>query len=170
MTHDFKSVKSWSAQLLRSTANKWVFMLFINVSNEVKNISKHMNKTLTFVRETLVKTWKQIMKQANKHRKEINYEIESKIFLDERNIVTARLFKKLNNKMLNSFNMLNSVDFSYKLKLSETMHIHDVFHFKLLHFIVNNLLPDQKNNSSELIMINEENEWKINNILNSQWY
>ncbi len=98
------------------------------------------------------------MKQANKHRKEINYEIESKIFLDERNIVTARLFKKLNNKMLNSFNMLNSVDFSYKLKLSETMHIHDVFHFKLLHFIVNNLLPDQKNNSSELIMINDENE------------
>ncbi len=158
MTHDFKSVKSWSAQLLRSTANKWVFMLFINVSNKVKNISKHINKTLTFVRETLVKTWKQMMKQANKHRKEINYEIESKIFLDERNIVTARLFKKLNNKMLNSFNMLNSVDFSYKLKLSETMHIHDSFHFKLLHFIVNNLLSDQKNNSSELIMINDENE------------
>ena len=170
MTHDFKSVKSWSAQLLRSIANKWVFMLFINVSNEVKNISKHMNKTLTFVRETLVKTWKQMMKQANKHRKEINYEIESKIFLDERNIVTARLFKKLNNKMLNSFKMLNSVDFSYKLKLSETMHIHDSFHFKLLHFIVNNLLSDQKNNSSELIMINNENEWKINDILNSQWY
>jgi len=82
------------------------------------------------------------MKQANKHRKEINYEIESKIFLNERNIVTARSFKKLNDKMLNSFNMLNSVDFSYKLKLSETMHIHDVFYSKLLCFIIDDFLPD----------------------------
>jgi len=98
------------------------------------------------------------MKQANKHRKEINYKIESKIFLNERNIVTAKSFKKLNDKMLNSFNMLDSVDFSYKLKLSETMCIHDVFYFKLLHLVVDDFLPDQKNDSSRLIMINDENE------------
>ncbi len=60
--------------------------------------------------------------------------------------------------MLDSFNMLNFVDFSYKLKLSETMHIHDVFHSKLLHLIVNDFLSDQKNDSSESIMINDENE------------
>ena len=110
------------------------------------------------------------MKHVNKHRKKINYEIESKIFLDERNIVTARLFKKLNNKMLNSFNMLNSVDFSYKLKLSETMYIHDVFHFELFHLVIDDFLPDQKNDSLKSIMINDENEWKIDDILNSWWY
>jgi len=98
------------------------------------------------------------MRQANKHRKKINYEIESKIFLDERNIVTTRSFKKLNDKMLNSFNMLNFIDFLYRLKLSETMHIYDVFHFELLHLVVDDLLPDQKNNSSESIMINDENK------------
>jgi len=99
-----------------------------------------------------------MIKQANKHRKEINYKIESKIFLDERNIVTARSFKKLNDKMLDSFNMLNFVDFSYKLKLSETMHIHDVFHFKLLCLVIDDFLPDQKNDSSRSIVINDENE------------
>jgi len=68
-----------------------------------------------------------MMKQVNKHRKEINYEIKSKMFLNKRNIVTAKLFKKLDDKMLNSFKITNSVDFFYKLKLSNTMHIHDCY-------------------------------------------
>ncbi len=137
---------------------------------KVKDIFNHMNKTLIFAREALIKTWEQMMKQANKHRKEINYKIESKMFLNERNIVTARLFKKLDDKMLDSFKITNSVDFFYKLKLSDTMRIHDVFHSELLHSAVNNSLSDQKNELSKSIVINDENEWKINNILNFQWY
>ena len=51
--------------------------------NQVKNISKQMNKTLIFACEALIKTWEQMMNQANKHRKKINYKIESKMFLNE---------------------------------------------------------------------------------------
>jgi len=50
------------------------------------------------------------------------------MFLNERNIITIRFFKKLNDKMLNSFINLNFIDFSYKLKLSKFMHVHDVFY------------------------------------------
>ncbi len=136
----------------------------------VENIFDHMNKTLIFARETLIKTREWMMKQANKHRKKINYEIESKMFLNERNIVTARLFKKLDDKMLDSFKITNSVDFFYKLKLSDTMRIHDVFHSELLRFVVDDSLSDQKNESSRSIVINDENEWKIDDILNFRWY
>jgi len=117
--------------------------------NRVKNISEQMNKTLIFAHEALIKTQKQMMNQANKHRKKINYKIKSKMFLNERNIITARLFKKLNDKML---------DFFYKLKLLETMHIHDVFHSELLRLVINNSLSDQKNESSKSIVINDEDE------------
>jgi len=99
-----------------------------------------------------------MMKQANKHRKKINYKIESKMFLNERNIVTAKLFKKLDDKMLNSFKITDSVDFFYKLKLSDTMRIHDVFHSELLRSVVNDSLSDQKNELSRSIVINDENE------------
>ncbi len=139
-------------------------------TTKVENISEHMNKTLKFARESLVKTWKQMMKQVNKHRKEVNYKIESKMFLNERNIVTARSFKKLDDKMLNSFINLDFINFLYKLKLSESMHIYDVFHSDLLHSAVNNLLSDQKNESSDSIVINDEDEWKIDDILNFRWY
>ena len=99
-----------------------------------------------------------MMNQINKHRKKINYKIESKMFLNERNIITARSFKKLNDKMLNSFQIIDSVDSFYKLKLSKTMHIHDVFYSELLHSVINDFLSDQKNESSRSIMINNEDE------------
>ncbi len=138
--------------------------------NRVKNISEQMNKTLIFAREALIKTWKQMINQANKHRIEINYEIKSKMFLNERNIITARSFKKLNDKMLDSFQITESVDSFYKLKLSETMRIHDVFHSELLRSVVDDSLSDQKNESSRSIVINDEDKWKINDILNSWRY
>ncbi len=138
--------------------------------NWVKNISEQMNKTLIFAREALIKTREQMVNQANKHRKKINYKIESKMFLNEQNIITARSFKKLNDKMLNSFQITESVDSFYKLKLSETMHIHDVFHSELLRSIVDDSLPDQKNEPSRSIVVNDEDEWKIDDILNFQRY
>jgi len=125
---------------------------------QVKDIFNHMNKTLIFAREALIKTRKQMMNQANKHRKKINYKIKSKMFLNEQNIVTVRLFKKLNDKMLDSFQITDFVDSFYKLKLSETMHIHDVFHSELLRSAVNDSLSDQKNESSRSIVINDEDE------------
>ncbi len=135
--------------------------------DRAKNISEQMNKTLTFAREALVKTRKQMVNQANKHRKKINYKIESKMFLNGRNIITARSSKKLNDKMLGPFQITEPVDSFYKLKLSETMRIHDVFHSELLRSVVDDSLSGQKNEPSESIVINDEDEWKIDDILNS---
>ena len=98
------------------------------------------------------------MKQVNKHRKEVDYKIESKMFLNERNIVIARSFKKLNDKMLNSFINLNLINSSYKLKLSEFMHVYEVFYSDLLRFVVDDFLSDQKNEFSDSIVINDKDE------------
>ncbi len=137
---------------------------------KVKNISEHMNKTLKFAHKSLVKTQKQMMKQVNKHRKEVDYKIESKMFLNERNIITAKSFKKLNDKMLDFFINLDLINSLYKLKLSESMHVHDVFHSDLLCSVVDDFLSGQKNELSDSIVINDEDEWKIDDILNSCRY
>ena len=62
------------------------------------------------------------------------------MFLNDRNITIAKPFKKLNDKMLDSFEVTDSIDSSYKLKLSEIMRIHDVFHSELLRSAVNDSL------------------------------
>ncbi len=92
------------------------------------------------------------------------------MFLNERNIVTARFFKKLNDKMLDFFINLSFIDSSYKLKLSKFMHVYDVFHSDLLCSVVNDFLSDQKNELSNSIVINNKDEWEIDNILNFHWY
>ena len=76
------------------------------------------------------------------------------MFLNERNIITAKSFKKLNDKMLNSFINLDLINSSYKLKLSKFIHVHDVFHSDLLRSVVDNFLSDQKNEFSDSIVIN----------------
>jgi hypothetical protein len=139
-------------------------------TTKVEDISEHMNKTLKFARESLVKTREQMMKQVNKHRKEVDYKIESKMFLNERNIITARSFKKLDDKMLDSFINLDFVDSSYKLELSESMRVHDVFHSDLLRPAADDSLPGQKNESSDSIVVNDEDEWEIDDILDSRRY
>ncbi len=80
------------------------------------------------------------------------------MFLNKRNIITAKSFKKLDDKMLDFFINLNLVDSSYKLKLSKSMHVHDIFHSDLLRSAANDFLSDQKNEFSDLIVINDEDE------------
>jgi len=60
--------------------------------------------------------------------------------------------------MLDSFQITESVDSFYKLKLSETMCIHDVFYSELLRSVVDDSLSDQKNEFSRSIVINDEDE------------
>ncbi len=165
MNKSFHSCMSFNSDIIKYESTRERLQI-----DRVKNISEQMNKTLIFAREALIKTQEQMMNQANKHRKKINYEIESKMFLNERNIITARFFKKLDDKMLNSFINLDFIDSSYKLKLSKSMHVHDVFHSDLLHSIVDNFLSDQKNKLSDSIVINDEDEWEINDILNFRQY
>ncbi len=126
--------------------------------DQVKNISEQMNKTLIFAHEALIKTWKQMMNQVNKHKKKIDYKIKSKMFLNEWNIITVRLFKKLNDKMLNSFQIIDLIDLFYKLKLFKTICIHDVFYSELLCLIINDSLFNHKSEFSRLIVINDEDE------------
>ena len=60
--------------------------------------------------------------------------------------------------MLDSFINLDLINSSYKLKLSKSMRVHDVFHSDLLRSVVDDLLPDQKNELSDSIVINDEDE------------
>ena len=73
-----------------------------------------------------------MIKQTNKHRKEVIYKKDDKMFLLSRNIKTIRLINKLKNKMLNLFKVKSFIESSYKLELSLIIKIHNVFYFSLL--------------------------------------
>ena len=109
-------------------------------------------------------------KQIDKHRKKMIYKINDMMFLNSRNIMITRSSKKLNNKMLESFKILTEIKHAYWLKLLLTMKIHSKFILNLLWLNLKDLLKEQWNESSDFIVINDEDEWKVKNILNFRHY
>ena len=75
------------------------------------------------------------------------------VFLNIKNIIIDKLFKKLNDKMFNSFKIIFVIYFSYKLKLSKIIKVYNVFYFKFLNLVVINLLFNQTNPFLKIIII-----------------
>ena len=94
-----------------------------------------------------------MIEQINRYKKDVTFKKHDLVFFNIKNIVIDKLYKKLNDKMLDSFKVILIINFFYKLKLSEIMKIYNVFHFKLLNFIVINLLFNQKNSSFKVIIV-----------------
>ncbi len=72
--------------------------------------------------------------------------------------------------MLELFKILIKIEHAYQLKLSLTMKIHLKFSLNLLQLNSKNSLNEQWNESSDFIMIDDEDEWKVKNILNFKHY
>ena len=67
------------------------------------------------------------------------------VFFNNKNIIIDKSYKKLNNKMFNSFKIKVVINFFYKLRLFKIIKIYNVFHLKFLIFAVINSLSNQKN-------------------------
>ena len=107
-------------------------------------------------------------KQVNKHRKEMKYQVDDFVRLSSKNIKITKFSKKLNDRMFNSFKIIEKMKVFYRLKLLSYMHQHDFFSFNYLKSVVNNSLSSQKQKSSRSIIVDDEKTWNMNDILNSQ--
>ncbi len=113
--------------------------------------------------------WKQALnktkKNYNKKKAQIEFKINDKIFLNAKNIISIRSFKKLNYKYYDFYTINELINkISYKLNFSSIMkEIHDVFHVFLLK------LANEKNDETSLfIWIENEKQWKIEEIVDKK--
>ena len=133
-------------------------------------LTAKMNEILAFAKQHLAEAQKAMLRQANKHQKNVDYEVRDMVFLNSRNIKTQRLLKKLNNKMFEPFKIVIKVRRAFQLKLPRTMLIHDVFHASLLQKAATDPLLRQKQTPSLLIVMNDQDEWEVNEIQNSRHF
>jgi hypothetical protein len=90
------------------------------------------------IRRACEARWKQTLKRAkrnyNKKRIQIEFKIKDEMFLNIKNIISIKSFKKLNYKYYDSYTICELIyKISYKLNFSLIMkNIHDVFHVFLL--------------------------------------
>ena len=132
---------------------------------KTKNIIDIMQNILNFVRDHAKVTQKRMTTQVNKHRKAVKYAEKNFVFLNRRNIKIAKSFDKFDDKKLNSFKILTRLNNVYRFELLEIMRIHDVFHCWLLRKNFCDSLENQINEFFDFVIVNENFEWKMNNIL-----
>jgi len=122
------------------------------------------------IKQVLTRVRVTMKKQIDKHWKKMIYKINDMMFLNSRNIMISWSSKKLNDKMLELFKILIKIEYTYWLKLSLTMKIYLKFASNLLQLDSKNSLNEQRNESSDFIVIDDEDEWKMKNILNFKHY
>ena len=135
-----------------------------------KDISEHMQKALDAATEALKKSQEAMVKTANRKRKDMTYEPGDMVFLSSKNIKTTRPSKKLDDKILGLFKVLEKIGTSYRLELPKIITIHNVFHPSLLRKAADDPMPGQKNDLPEPIVVDNKNEWEVEDILDSRLY
>jgi uncharacterized pyridoxamine 5'-phosphate oxidase family protein len=130
-----------------------------------------MKDIWNFIKEKLVNTQNTQKRYADRKRTfSSEYKLEDMIWLFTKNIKIERSFKKLNHKWIDLYKIKKVSKDVCQLELSSSMKIHDTFHISLLRLAVTNSLIEQVQSSSLSIVMNDEEEYEMNDILNSRYH
>jgi hypothetical protein len=131
-----------------------------------KEIIFTMKNIWKFAKEHMKKNQIDQAKYANKHKTiASNYQIEDRVWLFIKNIQIDRSSRKLNHKMLESFKILKKRESSYKLHFSNEINLHSIFHISLLRKNFENSLSEQIISSSSSVMIDDEQKFDVEDIV-----
>ncbi len=102
--------------------------------------------------------------QTNKNWKEVSYNIGDKVWLSTKNISTNRPSKKLDHKMMGPYDIIGKKDISLELQLPQAMKIQNVFDSNPLQKTSTDPLTGQVNKLAPSIIINNKEEWEVEDI------
>ncbi len=141
-------------------------------ARKIDDIVIWMSELLIFDRQQLKKIKQIIETQMNKHKRDVIYEVDDQVWLVFENIKITRSCKNLKDKQLDLYSITVKVEIFYRLQLSRSMkHIHSVFSSKCLRPSSNNFLSRQHSEFSRSLIIEENEEhWKVDDILNFRRY
>ena len=116
-----------------------------------------MKELFIFNHQQLKKTKQIIEAQINKHKWDIIYEVNDRVWLFFRNIKTTRSCKNLKDKQLKLYQITVKVEIFYHLHLSISMkHLHSMFSLKLLQSYSEEFLSEQHSESLRSITIKDD--------------
>ena len=105
---------------------------------------------------------------ADKHRREPDFQVGDHVWLSMKHYKSDRPSKKLDNQMIGPFRITEQVGHAYRLDLPPTMKIHNVFSPDKLRKAADDPLPGQVQEPPEPVEINDDEEWEVEQILDSR--
>lgn len=134
---------------------------------QAESIAHWMDATLEVAKKNMKAAQESMIAQANKKRQDVTFEVGESVWLSSKNLYTDRPYKKLDDKMLGPFKIVNKRGSSCELELPNTINVHPVFPVNLLRKDPNDPLPGQYNEPPPPVMIEGEPEYEVEEILAS---
>lgn len=142
----------------------------INIE-EARSLARSLHDAQALARRQIILSQERMTNQANKHRREVDFDVGNKVWLDTRYYTTQRPSRKLDNPVSGPFKILEKKGHSYRLELPSSMKIHDTFPPEKLRKAADDPLPGQHTDPSPPINISGEEEWEVDDILASRsWH
>jgi hypothetical protein len=140
-------------------------------ARDAEDLALKMRTIHEYLRAEICVAQAQHEKYANRKRKPARRFFENDlVWLDARNIKTARPQKKLDWKFLGPFKVTKAVSpYAYCLELPASMKIHPVFHVSLLRPAATDPLPGQRHEPPPPVQVEGIEEWEVEDILDSRW-
>jgi hypothetical protein len=141
------------------------------LTQKAANITDKMKNIWNFIKKKLANTQESRKRYANKTRIiSFDYVVENIVWLFIKNIKIERSSKKLNHKWIDFYKIKKVMTDVFQLNLSSSMKIHDTFHIFLLRKVVIDSLTKQIQSLLFSVAMNEEEEYEINDILDSRYH
>ena len=142
-------------------------------NQEAQDLAQHMNDIIKQLRANLLMFQEAQKSAANIHRTLVPaYQVGDQVWLNSRNIRTQRPSKKLDDKWIGPFSILELIGKrACRLELPESLQIHPVFYVSLLCPIAQDLIPGQSNQRSGPIIgtdIDDQDIYKVESVIDSQ--
>ncbi len=138
---------------------------------KASDIIEKMRSIWEFIKKKLVNAQKSQKRYADQKRIiSSDYVVENIVWLFIKNIKTKRSFRKLDHKWIESYKIKKILKEACQLDLLSLMKIHDTFHISLLRSAATDSLTEQIQLSSLSVVVNEEEEYEMNDILDSRYH
>jgi transposase InsO family protein len=132
---------------------------------EAKDIVTRIHDSWEKAKESMSRVQERYARQANKHRRDVDFEVGDKVWVSTKHWKTDRPSRKLADQQSGPYEIIEQVGHSFRLRLPDSIKVYPVFHADRLRKAPEDPLPGQKNDGAPAMQVNDQEEYEVQEVL-----